>query len=579
MDETQTMHAMGIDDAYHVEHVLASGPAGVTELVTIEGAGPFVRKRLPSPVAHREVWAMIAACRSSRIPRIEAMYELPDAFVVVQDYVPGATLAQLVAERGRLAPDHAVTLVGQVGEAVRELHHHGVIHRDLTPKNVIISADGAHLIDFGNARMPASRKMRSGQAHDCGQPPRPAERDTTTLGTYGFAAPEQFGFAPTDARSDIYSLGRLLGFMLTGVYPDDTRYELLLNDGDTVSEPLREAIRRACAFEPSARPPDVDGFLRSLGGKSAEQETDERPKSKSDRRQATVALEPTRAQPDCKRTRGESAVPPRHEQRKVARHTAITMAVAAVLVAAIIGAVMLWINLSSGTGEESDGRRSSAQATTNGSVDPNRNGSGISGDTGDEDAASALTLKESGWSIDSLGYVNYTAIVHNASANNTVEFPSVTITGRDESGKVLFSEKTLVGQAYPGQDAVLTGQACDGTVKPATVEFTVRHPSAIDLTPAQGSLSFTTSDVTVRGDGTGLTTFTGEVTPHQDNGFKRPAGSMIEVVVVLRDKQGGIIYGESSMVDWPQAGKPQPFSLALLTPPTYASYDVYAQAN
>lgn len=176
MDDKQAMHAMSIDDAYHVERTLARGPSGVTELVSIDGNGPFVRKKIPSPLAQRNVWAALSACQSNRLPRVEATYELPDRFVIVYDYVPGSTLAQIAEENGRLAPNVAVQLIDQICEAVQELHQHGVIHRDITPANVIVAQDGAHLIDFGIARIRSEASNRS--------------RDTTALGTYGFASPE-----------------------------------------------------------------------------------------------------------------------------------------------------------------------------------------------------------------------------------------------------------------------------------------------------------------------------------------------------------------------------------------------------
>lgn len=99
MDDKQAMHAMSIDDAYHVERTLARGPSGVTELVSIDGNGPFVRKKIPSPLAQRNVWAALSACQSNRLPRVEATYELPDRFVIVYDYVPGSTLAQIAEEK------------------------------------------------------------------------------------------------------------------------------------------------------------------------------------------------------------------------------------------------------------------------------------------------------------------------------------------------------------------------------------------------------------------------------------------------------------------------------------------------
>ena len=96
MDDTQTMHAMGIDDAYHVEQVLARGPRGVTELVTIDGVGPFVRKKIPTVLAQRGVWSALGGSTCPRLPRVEATYELPDCVAVVLDYVPGPTLEQVV---------------------------------------------------------------------------------------------------------------------------------------------------------------------------------------------------------------------------------------------------------------------------------------------------------------------------------------------------------------------------------------------------------------------------------------------------------------------------------------------------
>lgn len=248
MTDEQVLHAMCIDDSYHVERVLAEKPNGTTELVTIGGAGPFVRKKIPLELANRRVWSILPECACARLPHVETTYELPDCFVVVYDYMPGEVLESFVQAKGRLGETQALDLAAQICEAAGALHAAGVIHRDITPTNVIVAADGAHLIDLGIAR------TRNAQA----------TRDTTSLGTWGYASPEQYGFAQTDARSDVYSIGRLLGFMLCGVHPGESTYDETLARTDGIASSTRAAIEKACAFEPSARYQSAADLARAL---------------------------------------------------------------------------------------------------------------------------------------------------------------------------------------------------------------------------------------------------------------------------------------------------------------------------
>lgn len=68
MNDSQLMHAMSLDDTYRVEQVLARGEDGITELVTIDGAGPFVRKKMRQELARRNVWSALTECSSPRPP-------------------------------------------------------------------------------------------------------------------------------------------------------------------------------------------------------------------------------------------------------------------------------------------------------------------------------------------------------------------------------------------------------------------------------------------------------------------------------------------------------------------------------
>ena len=228
--------ALERDEAYRVVRVLAEKTSGSTELVVPERTGmPFyVRKRIPIALANPEAWAQLAQISHPHLPHVVETYALPDTFVTVCDYVEGFSVEQLVASRGRLDTAQALSILADVCDAAGALHARGIIHRDITPGNVVVAADGAHLIDLGIARV--------GDAT--------ARHDTTRLGTWGFAAPEQFGFAQTDARSDVYSIGSLAGFMLTGVRPDQEGFDAAVA---ALPAGLAAVIERARAFEPSAR--------------------------------------------------------------------------------------------------------------------------------------------------------------------------------------------------------------------------------------------------------------------------------------------------------------------------------------
>lgn len=550
MDDTRTMHAMGIDDAYHVEQVLARGPRGVTELVTIDGVGPFVRKKIPTVLAQRGVWSALGGSTCPRLPRVEATYELPDCVAVVLDYVPGPTLEQVVAERGRLQQNEAVSLAQQICEAVQELHRLGILHRDLTPANIIVADDGAHIIDLGIARPLTDTANRN--------------RDTTALGTYGFASPEQYGFAPTDVRSDIYSLGRILGFMLTGVYPDDTRYTPLLSDDLCVTPRLRAIVERATAFEPSARYQNVAQFAQAL----------------------TSPTDPA-----------DSHVPAYAVQRPVANgkprpRTVIAVAVACVAVIAIVAAAVLiprWIadgsdgGAANGTSQSAGPRPDPSTDDDDNAADPGtdpatRNPAGDGAAHGGSEYGNPLELVETGWSADESGYVHYAFGLRNTSDSVCIQLPSVEITGRGEDGSVLFSETLIMANAFAGETVYFGSEIGNGNgIVPATVDFTVLEPDDYSYVNSSESASFKADNLSAAPDGYGGEIFSGEISVVKDSARVREQSSMLAVSLVLRDDAGAIVYGYSTFVDWPSEGGSRPFSMDVIDPPAYDSFEVHVQ--
>ncbi|MEE8716827.1 MAG: protein kinase [Coriobacteriales bacterium] len=276
MTDEELLAALDHDEGYRVIRELGHGETGTTELVRrcggagANGAGGsgarpgelpaggrlLVRKRIPAALANRRAWEAARTCDEPLLARVRDIYELPDQLVVVYDYVPGEPLSKLVGDAQGLDPASACAVALDVCRAVGALHRAGVVHRDVTPSNVIVSVDGAHLIDLGIARLADPRTGADGDAR--------ASRDTTTLGTTGFAAPEQYGFARTDARADVYSIGRLVAWMLAGGFGEDGTADAALAGLDQAAPALAAVVRKACSFDRDARYGSADELARAL---------------------------------------------------------------------------------------------------------------------------------------------------------------------------------------------------------------------------------------------------------------------------------------------------------------------------
>lgn len=239
--------------AFRVERVLKESPSEVTQLAWLhaEGGGelgPFVRKLIVAGAglggAYRELFEAERSGRHFRhLPRLLDVHEEAGRLVVVMEYIPGATLAEVIrAADPAQRPGLAARLMPVICDAVSELHEafdSPIIHRDLTPANIVCpegDPTSPILIDLGIAR-----SWRED-----------ATSDTTHFGTRAYAPPEQFGFGQTDVRSDVYALGMLALFCLLGrdPLPDDRNRGFALPG---VPEPWRAVVSRACALDPAER--------------------------------------------------------------------------------------------------------------------------------------------------------------------------------------------------------------------------------------------------------------------------------------------------------------------------------------
>lgn len=149
-----------------------------------------------------EVYRKLLSVTCPNLPRVLEAAEQDGRVAVLEEFIPGDALAFVLAG-GCLTPAQAREITLQLCSALWVLHSLGAVHRDIKPENVILRGGEAVLIDFDAARVFKDE----------------TNQDTQVLGTTGYAAPEQYGIAQTDARADLYSLGVLLNLMLTGKHP------------------------------------------------------------------------------------------------------------------------------------------------------------------------------------------------------------------------------------------------------------------------------------------------------------------------------------------------------------------------
>ncbi len=544
MNDNQLMHAMSLDDTYRVEQVLARGEDGITELVTIDGAGPFVRKKIRQELARRNVWSALTECSSPRLPRVEATYELPEHFVVVYDFVPGRSLSKVIETDGPLTPEGATSLAIELCEAAEELHRHGIVHRDISPNNIVVAADGAHLIDLGIARMRVEG----------------ASKDTTSLGTWGFASPEQYGFAQTDARSDVYSIGRILGFALTGVRPDDEAYEQVLKKNlDNAPAKLVHAITRACSFEPSARFQSATEMAEVLAGSS-------QPKDDGAPSGANQQADKVKA---ATRTHNQKHNPEKTGVQVLGSFLLKLILIAAVLAGLLAGGAIAISSLHA-TRENSDERASSSQAGQSGGASTPEKPTSTSGAS---HLPAELSIVESGWSVGAHGYVHFGIGLKNSDGPAAIAFPTIKVYGYDANDNLIFTDEKTYSAIEPGQTVYFGDQAGNGTA-PARVEFETVTPSGVALAPAAEAPAYELFDSAESAGADGMYSFLAKLKLQSaPSGFDK---TQVFLSAILRDKQGNIVAGYNNFCDCPSVGSTVPVSIDVNNPPTHASCDIYA---
>ncbi len=169
----------------------------------------YLQRQMILKILPRQNLPVLKDIMKIKHPNLMEIYDVMDDGIncnCLCEFVFGNNLDKIVYNKMGVDPKTAKKWMVQLCNGVETLHQKNIIHRDITPNNVMIDYEGnIKLIDFNISR---ERKQS-------------ASRDTTVMGTAGYASPEQFGFTQTGFGADIYAMGVLLNFMLTGKMPNE----------------------------------------------------------------------------------------------------------------------------------------------------------------------------------------------------------------------------------------------------------------------------------------------------------------------------------------------------------------------
>ncbi len=167
---------------------------------------------------------------------------------LVMEYLEGETLAKRLA-KGPLPLAQVLQFGVQIADALDKAHHQGILHRDLKPGNIMLTATGAKLLDFGLAK--AAVPLAAGATlTDAVTPTTPVTQQGTIVGTFQYMSPEQVEGKEVDTRSDIFSFGAVLYEMVTGLRAFPGKSQLSVASAVLQKEP--ESISKLRPVTPPA---------------------------------------------------------------------------------------------------------------------------------------------------------------------------------------------------------------------------------------------------------------------------------------------------------------------------------------
>lgn len=237
----------GMGEVWRAEHRLLARPAAIKLIHSVTGGAS------EEAIRRFEREAQVTACLTS--PHTVSLFDFGVAddgsFYYVMELLDGMDLQALVENYGPLPPERVVYLLRQVCHSLAEAEMHGLVHRDIKPANLFLCRYGGEydfvkVLDFGIVKE-APDIMQTGALA--------LTRDNLLRGTPGYMAPEQaLGNAPVDRRADIYAVGCVAYYLLTGatVFSGDTPMAVVVHHAHTPPG------------APSAKAPDIPPALDAL---------------------------------------------------------------------------------------------------------------------------------------------------------------------------------------------------------------------------------------------------------------------------------------------------------------------------
>lgn len=199
----------------------------------------YVKKLLT--VYNADIYRFLLMHPIPNTPTLQLVIEDAGVLTVIEEYIPGDTVEELLAQHGIFSEDTVIALATQLCRILSVFHSctPAIVNRDIKPSNIKITPDGVlKLIDMNAAKWSHSH----------------TDRDTVLLGTQGYAAPEQYGFGPSSVLTDIYSVGVLMNVMLTGDLP---------NKAPAFGR-ISRIIEKCTELSPAARYQNTEELLNAL---------------------------------------------------------------------------------------------------------------------------------------------------------------------------------------------------------------------------------------------------------------------------------------------------------------------------